>query len=303
MAMLLLPASALRAQEAETPAAETPAPPPSPWKKGLFTSLTVNQIAFKNWAAGGKNSFAGTALFKGYANYKGDRAVWDNLLELGYGILRNKGEDIMKADDKIHLSSTYGYDAAKQKLYYSAGLDFKTQFAKGWIYGDDTTLVSKFMAPGYLSVSLGLLWKPVQQLSVNLSPLTGRFTFVSDTAFCTKYGVDEGKKARPEFGATLKVLYDHTNIFKNVDYYLHANFFLNWLDHPGNIDVDIETGFNLKVNEWLTALVKVNMLFDDDIPYVESYTDEEGAVKTRERGARFQVKELVGVGVSFKLDK
>lgn len=294
---LLASASAL-AQEAGTDSIK-----PSNWKKGLFTSVTVNQIAFKNWSAGGKNSFAGTAAFSAYANYKSERALWENLLELGYGILRNKGEEVMKADDKIHLSSTYGYDAAKQKLFYSAGLDFKTQFAKGYVYGSDTTLVSKFMTPGYLAVNLGLLWKPAPPLSVSLSPLAGRFTFVSDTLFASKYGVDEGKKVRPEFGATLKVLYDHTNIFKNVDYYLHATFFLNWLDHPGNIDVDAETGFNFKVNSWLTALIKVNMLFDDDIPYVESYTDEEGAVQTRERGARFQVKELIGVGVSFKLDK
>ena len=69
----------------------------------------------------------------------------------------------------------------------------------------------------------------------------------------------------------------------------------------------METGFNLKVNDWLTALIKVNLLFDDDIKYKEQYTvkGEDGIdiVKTRERGARLQCKELLGFGLSFKWDK
>lgn len=288
-------------------ATETPAQPASKWKTGVFTSLTVNQIALKNWAAGGKNSFTGTWLGNAYANYKSDKATWDNTLELGYGIMRYKGEDYQKSEDKIHLSSVYGYDAARQKLFYSGLLDFKTQFGKGYKYDVDTTLVSRFMAPGYLNISLGMLYKPNDKLSIYLSPVAAKMTIVSDTVFSTTYGVDEGENVRGEFGATAKITYNHPNIVKNVDYYFRGDFFTNWKEHPEHIDVDIETGFNLKVNDWLTALVKVNLLFDDDIKYKEQYTvtaeDGTTSVATRERGARLQCKELFGFGLSFKWDK
>lgn len=292
---------------AQEETAEATAQPASKWKTGVFTSLTVNQITLKNWAAGGKNSFTGTWFANGYANYKSDKATWDNTLELGYGIMRYKGEDFQKSEDKIHLSSVYGYDAARQKLFYSGLLDFKTQFGKGYKYDVDTTLVSKFMSPGYLNFSLGMLYKPNDRLSIYLSPVAAKLTIVGDTVFATTYGVDEGENVRGEFGATAKVTYKHPDIVKNVDYYFRGDFFTNWKDYPEHIDCDIETGFNLKVNDWLTALIKVNLLFDDDIKYKEQYTvtadDGTTTIMTRERGARLQCKELLGFGLSFKWDK
>lgn len=275
----------------------------SKWKKGVFTSFTVNQIALKNWAAGGKNSFSGTWIGNFYANYKSEKATWSNTLELGYGMMRYSGEDLQKSEDKIHLSSNYGYDAARQKLFYSGLFDFKSQFAKGYKYGADTTLVSKCMSPGYINISLGMLYKPNDRFSAFLSPLAGKMTVVGDTLLSTTYGLEQGKKCRGEFGATAKIIYNHPNIVKNVDYYFRGDFFTNWKDHPEHIDVDVETGLNLKVNDWLTALVKVNILFDDDIKYKEEYVDADGKNAIRERGARLQCKELFGFGLSFKLDK
>lgn len=301
---ILACATTLAQEEATT---ETPAQPASKWKTGVFTSLTFNQISLKNWAAGGKNSFSGTWFGNAYANYKSEKATWDNTLELGYGVMKYKGEDYQKSEDKIHLSSVYGYDAARQKLFYSGLLDFKTQFGKGYKYDVDTTLVSKFMSPGYLNVSLGMLYKPNDKLSIYLSPVAAKLTIVGDTVFATTYGVDEGENVRGEFGATAKITYTHPNIVKNVDYYFRGDFFTNWKEHPEHIDCDIETGFNLKVNDWLTALIKVNLLFDDDIKYKEKYTvtaeDGTTSVQTRERGARLQCKELLGFGLSFKWDK
>ena len=307
-ALLALVAGATTyAQEEQTAAAETAAKPASKWKTGVFTSLTVNQISLKNWAAGGKNSFTGTWFGNGYANYKSEKATWDNTLELGYGIMRYKGEDFQKSEDKIHLSSVYGYDAARQKLFYSGLFDFKSQFGKGYKYDKDTTLVSKFMSPGYINFSLGMLYKPNDKLSIYLSPVAAKMTIVGDTLLSTTYGVDEGEHMRGEFGATAKITYNHPNIVKNVDYYFRGDFFTNWKEHPEHIDVDVETGFNLKVNDWLTALIKVNLLFDDDIKYKEQYTetaaDGTTSIQTRERGARLQCKELLGFGLSFKWDK
>ena len=292
--------------------------PSGPWKVGGNASFTFNQISFKNWAAGGKNSVSGTFLNKITANYKSESATWDNTLDLGYGLMKYSSEDYQKSEDKIFLQSIYGYDAAKQKLFYSASFDFKTQFAKGYKYGADTVLVSKGFAPAYLNLSLGMLYKPADWFSFYLSPLTARFTIVSDcdrvimgdpnapesnTTLGTYYGLDRGDNVRSEYGASAKLKIDKKGIVKNVDFYLRADLFSNLTDHPEHIDVDAETGLNLNVNDWLTAVVKVNLLFDDDIKYVESYTDENGDVQSRKRGARVQCKELFGFGLQFKWGK
>lgn len=271
------------------------------WTKGGNISLTFNQISFKNWAAGGKNSMTGTFLFKTFANYKSENVTWDNTLDLGYGLTKYKNEDMQKSEDKISLSSTYGYNAYKQKFFYSANFDFKTQFAKGYKYTDiDTICVSKAFSPAYINLSLGILYKPSDVFSFYISPVTGHLTIVNDTILSTTYGLEAGDKLRAEYGAYAKITINKTNIVKNVDYFLRADFFSNLCDNPQHIDIDAETGFNLHVNDYLTALIKVNLLFDDDIKYKESYIDADGNPAVRERGARLQCKELFGFGLQFK---
>lgn len=277
----------------------------SHWTVGGNGSFTFNQISLKNWAAGGKNSLSGTFLSKTTANYKSDKATWDNVLDLGYGMMKYDGEDYQKSEDKILLSSVYGYDAAKQKLFYSASFDFKTQFANGYKYlgKDEREYVSKGFAPAYINFSVGMLYKPSDWFSFFLSPVTAHMTIVSDTLLSTSYGLDKGDKMRCEYGASAKLNINKKNIVKNVDYFLRADFFSNLTDHPEHIDVDMETGLNLNVNDWLTAVLKFNVLFDDDIKYKETYADANGDKQTRLRGARVQVKELFGFGLQFKWGK
>lgn len=277
----------------------------SHWKIGGNGSFTFNQISLKNWAAGGKNSLSGTFLSKTTANYKSEKATWDNVLDLGYGMMKYDGEDYQKSEDKILLSSVYGYDAAKQKLFYSASFDFKSQFAKGYKYlgKDEREYVSKGFAPAYINLSLGMLYKPNDCFSFFLSPVTGHITVVSDTLLSKSYGLEQGDKVRMEYGASAKLNINKKNLVKNVDYFLRADFFSNLTDHPEHIDVDMETGFNLNVNDWLTAVLKFNILFDDDIKYKQTVELADGTKETRLRGARVQVKELFGFGLQFKWGK
>ncbi len=264
--------------------------PPKHWDLSGNTSVTFNQVALKNWSSGGKNSIAGTALFKYQANYKDDNQTWDNLIDLGYGMTKYSKETLEKSEDKILLQTTYGYNACANKLFYSASYDLQTQFANGW--KDDTTKISTFFAPAYSTISIGLLYKPADWVSFYLSPVTGKMTFVCDTVLSESYGVDAGKKFRMEYGAYFKIEVDKKDIVKNVDYYLRATFFSNLPESAKYIDCDVETGFDLNINSWLTALIKVNMLFDNDIKYIDSEGEE--------HGARVQWKELFGFGFAFK---
>jgi hypothetical protein len=84
------------------------------WKTGGIISLNLAQTSLTNWAPGGQNSLALNGLFSGFANYKKGKSVWDNSLDLGYGLLKQgKTEDFRKTDDKIDFTSKYGHEALR----------------------------------------------------------------------------------------------------------------------------------------------------------------------------------------------
>ncbi|WP_132433177.1 DUF3078 domain-containing protein [Natronoflexus pectinivorans] len=263
------------------------------WSTGGDASLTLSQVSFNNWAAGGQDAQTGTFLFIAYANYKKDRHAWDNSLQVGYGLTRQGSENLIKSDDRVLVTSKYGYNAAGH-WFYSGLVDFRTQMTTG--YQDppqNTVTISNLMAPAYLLLSVGMDYKPSDAFSVYLSPLTSKMTFVLDDELADRglYGVDPGDNFRGEFGASTKIVYRKRNIIKNVDLFTRLDLFSNLADNPQYIDVDWEGRINMRVNDFLTAVISLNLLYDNDIKYVDS----EG----NKRGARVQTKQLLGFGLSY----
>ena len=264
------------------------------WKIGGDASLNFSQITLDNWAAGGKNSIAGTFMANGFANYKKNKAIWDNSLFIGYGVMKQENENAMKSDDRLLLTSKYGY-AASKSWYYSGLADFKTQLTEGFSNPpENTNRTSDFMSPGFLTASLGMSYQPNDMLSIFMSPVATKMTFVMDDSLSTAgaYGVEAGKNFRAEYGASLKVVYKKDNLLKNLDFFTRLDLFSNLIDSPGNIDVDWETRLNYRFTKYLSAVFALNLLYDDDTKSV----DKNGV----QGGARVQTKQLVGLGINVK---
>jgi len=84
------------------------------WKTGGVLSINLAQASFVNWAAGGQNSLGINVLFSAFATYHKGKSSWDNMLDVGYGILKQgKNSSFIKTDDKIDFSSKYGRQASK----------------------------------------------------------------------------------------------------------------------------------------------------------------------------------------------
>jgi hypothetical protein len=260
------------------------------WKTGGMGTLTFSQVAFYQWAAGGENSYSANAFLNLFANYKKENVVWDNTLGLGYGLLK-QGPDTKKSDDRIDLASQFGMKAS-DKWNYSALMGFKTQFGDGYNYPDDSTKISDFFAPAYLTISLGMDYKPNDKFNVFISPFTGKMTFVSDDVLSAAgaFGVDPGKKFRAEFGGYVKIAYKQT-IMQNVDFQAKLDLFSNYLKNPGNIDVNAEFLISMKINEYLAATFNTLFIYDDDVKLLQN----DGS-----SGPGTQVKEVFGVGLSYK---
>jgi hypothetical protein len=122
------------------------------WKKGGVFAVNLAQTSLTNWSAGGQNSFGVSGMFSGFANYKRNKSVWVNSLDLGYGLLKQGNSGYMKTDDKFDLLSKYGYEAFKN-FYYAALLNFKTQMAPGYKYPDVTNKISDLFSPAYLTLA------------------------------------------------------------------------------------------------------------------------------------------------------
>ncbi len=264
------------------------------WTAGGNSAFNFSQVSLSNWAGGGKNSVSGTFLFNAFLNFKKDKRAWENTLDIGYGLTQQGDENLVKTEDRIQIVSKYGLQAAEH-WFYTVLADFKTQMDLGYKDPPENTIMtSKFMSPAYLLLSLGMDYKPNDNFSLYLSPLTSKMTLVHDEQLSEQgaYGVDPGENLRSEFGASVKSIYKKENLIENVDFKTRLDLFSNLGNHPERIDVEWETKFDFKVNSFLSASLGTTLLYDHDIKYV----DTEGV----EHGPRIQFKQLFGFGVNYK---
>jgi len=268
------------------------------WKKGGVFSLNLAQTSLTNWASGGQNSLAINGLVSAFANYKKDKTVWDNSLDLGYGLLKQgKNSNVMKTDDKIDFLSKYGHEAFKN-FYYAALFNFKTQMSPGYNYPNDIDKISTFLAPAYVLGAVGMDYKPNEYFSAFIAPLTAKLTIVNDQVLSDAgaFGVSNGESLKSEIGGYLRVIYSR-NDFKseflsNVSFTTKIDLFSNYANNPQNIDVSWETLITLKVNKFISVNFNTHLLYDDDI----KIPIEAGEAV----GSKVQFKEILGVGFSYK---
>jgi hypothetical protein len=263
------------------------------WKRSGLVSANFSQISLTNWAAGGQSSMSGVFMVNYLANYKKDSLSWDNYIDLRYGFLKEDENDLTKSSDKIEFNSKVGY-ATGGGWNYSGLVNFKSQFAPGYNFPrtPNDNYISKFLAPGYINIALGMDYKN-EYITFFVSPATGKFTIVNDDTLSVRgeFGVDPGKKFRSEFGGSIR-FGAKKEIFKNVTAQTKLDLFSNYFHNPGNIDVDWTFMLNLKVNEWLSANLLTQLIYDDDIKILDSDTGKSAPM--------VQFMEMFGVGLSFK---
>lgn len=279
------------------------------WKNINKLGVDLNEVAFLNWSSGGTNSISAIVNGKSTLNYTHHDFIWNNTLNMRYGINQQESESLKKTDDLFEINSTLGYKQSKKsKWYYSARLNFKTQFTNGYSYPDRSNPISKFMAPGYMFFGVGMEYgKDIKKLSFYSSPLTFKSTFVLDQnlANAGAFGVTPavydddgnvlipGEEVREEFGVLITNYYELT-LAKNIVSKSTASFYTDYLNSFGNIDVDWELLIDFKVNNFVKASLVSHFIYDNDVKtivVVNEESDEYG-----QGGAKVQWKQALGVG-------
>lgn len=268
---------------------------PDPWEFGGIGQLLLSQVYLNNWARGGQSSIS--VLVRGDLNakYSKDKLKWENLIRSKYGLVKYRDEGLRKNEDFWEISSSVGWKASK-KWYYSFGLNLKSQFAKGYNYPNDSSIVSNIFSPGYLYTTAGFEYNPAKSTSVIFSPLTYRSTFVLDTTNIehTKYGVPIDKRLKSELGFLLKA--HHTYKFnEDISIENRLQFFA---DYKGfrKVDFDWELNLRLEVGPFFTFSVTSHILYNTDVKF--PVYDDTGTETGKK--AKMQFKEWIGFGIAYK---
>ena len=198
----MLTAPGLYAQT-ETNAAE------KAWKFDGVIGLNAAATGQVNWTAGGNNNINGLSFAKLHLLYKKDAIAWETHFDTDFGMtwIDQEDDQLQKSSDNIKLVTKFGWEFHKN-WYLTALASFQSQYAVGrdYRYGEYDPVISKWLAPSYTDISVGIDWKKSVKgcdFSIYFSPVAGRITtaYVSDS-WNKKY-TDEYRDAMAKAGETI----------------------------------------------------------------------------------------------------
>ena len=251
------------------------------------SSLNFTQGYLENWSQGGENFISSLFLNDYTISYDKKRASWENNFNYKLGGTQQGDQDMRKTEDIFEFNSKFGYDISNRNIYFSNIINFKTQLFKGFDYasGNDSVAISRFLNPGHLVVASGFEYKAEKMLSALASPLSGKLTFMTDTANYDPeaFGIESDKNFRAEMGAYIRIKFKK-ELFENIKINTSLELFNNYFNHPENIDIDLQTTLTFSVNQYIKTVLFTHFVYDQNVsPY-------------------WQVKETLGIGVAYTIE-
>ena len=272
--------------------------------------VNINQLALFNWAAGGENSATGKAFANFDLTYR-KRAFEQKFVgAFAFGISRFADKRIEKQDDKIDLTYSLSLNS-ESRWNVTTFATFNTQFANGYSYPNDSTVISTFFAPAYLTLSAGYSYKTKDDhFRIFLSPIAGKVTFVlnQDLADMGAFGVEKayydqdslwvpGKNIAAALGVNVIINYRQP-IGRSINYITMFNGFYNYSEQPVNnrwtIDFNWENSINFVIGKHLTTLLFVHLKYDHNTTF-PIYEEIDGVETVVGNVPKLQVKESLGI--------
>ena len=277
--------------------------------------LNINQLALSNWAAGGENTFAGKA-FASFTLLDHKKTFEQKLIgNFAFGIARFASKGIEKQDDKIDLTYSLSRNSMTQ-WNLSSIVTFNTQFANGYKYPNDSTVISTFFAPAYLTLSIGCSYKTKdERFQIYMSPVAGKVTFVMNQELADKgaFGVKKGyydqdsiwipgEHIAPAIGVNVIINYKRS-IGKNITYTTLLNTFYNYIERHDDdrlpIDVNWENTLNFMITKYISTILFVHLKYDHNTTF-PVYDDIEGVQTVVDNVPKLQFKESLGIAFIHK---
>lgn len=264
----LLVAQYLSAQEAVSDSL-------SGWKHQREIGLLVNQSSFNNWLAGGTTNFSGTLNFDYNITFQDEVWLWTATADVALGFAKIDSEEfVKKTEDRLAIDAVLERKSNK-RWKWSSSINLKTQNTPSYTFVDgqnnqiERIKSTAFFSPAYLRLGVGTSYRKSESFSLQFQPLTARVILV-DKVFThsidpddSYFGVKQGESARWEAGASLSMQAKH-ELVKNVFFSNTLSLFSNYLTETKNIDLDYTGTLDMKVNKYLSAMLELQLVYDDN---------------------------------------
>lgn len=242
------------------------------WNNTMELGVNFNQSSFSaNWKGGGVNSYSIGALLNGNTEYNKKRFSFAGKLNSQYGLQKVKDQSQRKTIDVLLADVKFAY-LFTNKWSGFTGANLITQFDEGYDYGEDSlgnetrTVISDFFAPAYLTIPVGVQYKPNDHFFARFGLASLRYTFVTNPEVSKNvednYGVDSGKVYRQQFGMQVIAGYNK-DLTETIN--LKANYF-GFFDYE-QIDVEnfvhrFDVVFSAKVTKYINTTFSAILLYD-----------------------------------------
>ena len=259
----------------------------SPWKRELNLSLQITQnYATENWYQGSVNAFAMLASAKGKLNYKKNNLSWESVGEWRAGVNTVSGDSLRivnTTDDLFRINSKVGYQVHKH-WYLSTMVEFRTNLMNNW-KKNTNELSSAFMTPIRFTWGVGIDYKPIKGLDINISPATYKVVYAlnanPEQVNVTDYGIEEGKDILSELGSSVRVDWKWRPLREVI---IEANFY--FFTNYKRIETELEVDVDFIINRYLSAKVMLHPRYDSTVEINPN------------RKTKIQFQEFISVGFS-----
>ena len=249
---------------------------PRYWRTfGNFQGKYTQSYYSENWYKGGESNHSILGQINMEADYAKGQTTFDNKLELklGYYTTEINGENTFRTnEDLIRFTSKYGLKAF-DNWYYSSQFQGYTQFMPVYDTKVTTKLKSKFFAPAYGNLSIGMDYKPKFKkkgisLSILLSPLSYNCKYSSVDSIATSFGIDPGKQFKSSFGSRFDGNLKWT-FLQDFTWTNKTQFYTTY----ESTEINLENTIDYRLSKYLSLQFFCHWRFDDS---VKRKKDKEG---------------------------
>ncbi len=335
--------------------AET-AEPVKEWKTGLGIGLDFAQLLQINPKVGaGENRIAFGGALNVFANMKNGKHSWDNSASWKIGVQKlGGGLSILNPDvkvpyqksiDELRFDTKYGYAISNDNKWYAATeLSFLSQVLKAYSGnfmkdilnpGVEDDPISKFLSPAQLTYSVGIDYKPNDNLSLYYSPIALKMIIVAADAIADDEAIGaDGPTGTSVHGNPWRSLTDFDNVdlqmgslfkaqyqnkffsFQEGDKESHRMLFKTYLalyydylqgqkrdvnpDYKFHTDVDWGTETSFNIFKGLQIVLTTNLFYDWDVAVQETdYSKVGGVSGNLVRKVSFTEQLLIKYAINF----
>ena len=259
----------------------------SPWRRELtlMAQITQNYVT-SNWYQGGSSSFAGLGIAKGQISYIRERFTWENFGEWRMGGSTVSADSLHKVNTTDDLFKIYSKANLRivPKIFASISVEFETRLLPTY-KSNSNELKSAPFSPLRFNAAFGVDFKPVQNLSISVSPISYKVVHIADTARVksTDYGLKAGQQTQHNIGSSVRVEYTWKPVREfalETKFYTYTNYHY--------VELDLELNLDFIINRWLTARLMLHPRYDSSV------------IMDGDTYAKPQFRELLSIGFAHK---